>query len=118
MESNEPNGILKGEHHVHVLTTRSRTGCQVVEVHLELGDPGPAEWRPCGLPVFAAAYCGWFDEETGDVEPVLCWRHLLVLGDTRDIVVRPIQTATLSPPASPVSASTGLSDSDRSGGRE
>lgn len=32
--------------------------------------------------------------------------------------IRDLDTATLSPPASPVSASTGLSDSDRSGGRE
>jgi len=86
----EPNAVLVGEKRVYCDTNGSTTGCQAVEAHAELGAPGPAEWRPCGLPVFATVYGGAYDKQKQeDVTPVLCWRHLRALGDTRDLIVRP-----------------------------
>lgn len=92
MSAGQPNAVLRGEHHVYCDTNASPSGCQAVEAHAEIGVEGPAEWRSCGLPVFANVYGGQYDEEKKrDVQPWLCWRHLRALGDTRDLIVRPLR---------------------------
>lgn len=64
---------------VYVNVAASLTGCQATTTF----------GGSCGLPPFATLYRGEHDGER-DVEYVLCWRHLLKLGDSGAMIVRPL----------------------------